>query len=319
VSTTGRDLPFVCIIGAPRSGTTWLQAMIGAHPQVSTTQELKLFDLFTGPWEHSWRQLVELQRSAGGGPRGLRVVWSDDEFHALLAGLVRDVHARVLATKPGATVVLDKSPGYSQYVTHIRSLVPQVKFIHILRDGRDVAVSLRVASTGWGRAWAPSSIASAASLWRSMVKAAREAEAPEPSRYLEIRYEEMQDHGATSLMKAFSFIGLPATLEEAAAICQGHTIDRMQEGTGPFDLPREFFRQGRVGAWRAEMTPMERYQFDDAAGDLLRELGYAQSGWWIERSHQRWLVPALAAVCIRRWAPALARRLAPAYAVPRDK
>jgi hypothetical protein len=39
---------FLFIIGAPRSGTTWLQAMLGAHPSICTTGELKLFDLFTG-------------------------------------------------------------------------------------------------------------------------------------------------------------------------------------------------------------------------------------------------------------------------------
>jgi Sulfotransferase family len=318
VSAAQRDVPFVCIIGAPRSGTTWLQALIGAHPQVSTTQELKLFDLFTGPWEHSWRQLVELQRSAGGGPRGLRVVWSDDEFRGLLESVVKDVHARVLARKPGATVVLDKSPGYSHYVAHIRSLVPQVKFIHVLRDGRDVAVSLRVASAGWARAWAPSSIASAASLWRSMVTAAREAEAPEPTRYLEIRYEEMQADGPASLLRALSFVGLPATLEDAVAICERHGLARMRDGAGPFDLPREFFRRGRVGSWRGEMTPMERYRFEEAAGDLLRELGYAPSGWWIERRLERWLVPALAAVSVRRGLRAMAQRLGASAGVPRD-
>jgi Sulfotransferase family len=318
VSATERDLPFVCIIGAPRSGTTWLQALIGAHPRVSTTQELKLFDLFTGPWERSWRQLLELQRSAGGGPRGLRVVWSDDEFYGLLGGVVKGVHARVLAGKPGATVVLDKSPGYSPYVAHIRRLVPQVKFIHVVRDGRDVAVSLRVAATGWARAWAPGSIASAASLWRSMVTAAREAEATGPSGYLEIRYEEMQADAAASLMRAFSFMGLPATPEDASEICERHTLARMQDGAGPFDLPREFFRRGEVGGWRAEMKPMERYRFEEAAGDLLCELGYARSGWWVERRLERWLLPALATASVRHRVRALAQRMGAAAGVPRD-
>jgi hypothetical protein len=309
MSPTEPEVPFVCIVGAPRSGTTWMQAMLGAHPQVSTTHELKLFDLFTGPWEQSWRELVELQRTAGGGRRGLRIVWSDDEFYAFLGDLVKDLHARVLARKPGATVVLDKSPGYSRHVAHIRRLAPQVKFIHVLRDGRDVAVSLRVASTGWARAWAPSSIGPAASLWRSMVAAAGEARASQPTRYMEIRYEELQADGPAALMRAFGFMDLRATMEEAAAIYERHTIERMQAGDGPFDLPREFFRNGRVGSWRAEMTPKERYLFDEAAGDLLRELGYAEKDWWIERRHQRWLVPALAAVPLRRGVRALARRL----------
>lgn len=129
---------------------------------------------------------------------------------------------------------------------------------------------------------------------------------------MDIRYEELQADGPAALMKTFAFIGLRVTLAEAAAIYERHTIERMQAGDGPFDLPREFFRNGRVGSWRAEMTPKERYLFDVAAGDLLRELGYAEKGWWIEQRHQRWLVPALAAVPLRRGVHALARRLAPA-------
>jgi hypothetical protein len=65
-------LPAVFIVGAPRSGTTWLQAMIGAHPSICTTDELKLFNLFTGPWEESWELLLKLQKTEGAGPRGSR-------------------------------------------------------------------------------------------------------------------------------------------------------------------------------------------------------------------------------------------------------
>ena len=296
-----RELPFVCIIGAPRSGSTWLQAMIGAHPLVCTTQELKVFDLFTGPWERSWRDLDDLQRTAGGGPRGLRVVWSDDEFYAVLCGLLRDIHSRVLARKPGARVVLDKSPGYSKYVEHIERLVPGVKFVHALRDGRDVAVSLRDAAGSWARSWAPSTIDTAAEQWRSTVSDALQARRLGPERYLEIRYEDLLTNGATELSRAFEFIGAFSTAEDAAAIYARHTFDRMREtGGAPFDLPREFFREGRAGSWCRALTARERYLFHDAAGDLLCELGYSDDGWWIEHGYQRWLIPALGGVRSRR-------------------
>src|SRR5215813_13675060 len=126
----GRKISF--IVGAPRSGTTWLQAMVGAHPRVCTSDELKLFNLFTGPWEDSWQLLLELQRAEGGGARGLRTVWSDDEFYQFLTAFLQQVYTRVLATKPGAVVVLDKTPAYATYVEHIKRLIPQAKFIHLI-------------------------------------------------------------------------------------------------------------------------------------------------------------------------------------------
>ena len=83
----------------------WMIAVLGAHPQVCTAQEMKVFDLFTAPWERSWLQLGKLQEIAGGGPRGLRSVWTDDEFYARLGEIVTDVYGRVMATKPGACVM----------------------------------------------------------------------------------------------------------------------------------------------------------------------------------------------------------------------
>jgi hypothetical protein len=305
--------PFICIIGAPRSGTTWLQAMVGAHPLVCTAHELKVFDLFTGPWEHSWQKLIDLQRTAGGGPRGLRIVWSDDEFYGFLSDLLSDIYGRVLASKPGATVVLDKSPGYSRYVTHIERLIPHAKFVHVLRDGRDVAASLRAAARGWARTWAPSSVASAATLWRSMVLSARGARRFGPERYVEVRYEDLQTNAPEALLKVFAFIGVPTKVHEAAAICERHTIETMRESGGsPFDLPREFFRNGRMGGWRHELSPIERYLFHDAAGDLLCELGYAEASWWADRGYQRLLVPALSAAQARRGLRRLLDRVATA-------
>ena len=304
------DAPFACIVGAPRSGTTWLHAMLGSHPQVCTTHELKLFDLFTGPWERAWQDLVEIQQIEGAGRRGLRIVWSDDEFYDYLSRLVTDVYTRVLAGKPGSVLVLDKSPGYSRFVRHIDRLIPQVRFIHMLRDGRDVAVSLRAASRDWARTWAPASIVAGAELWRSMVLAAREARSVAPERYLELHFETLLRNGPQVLQEVFSFMGISVSAEEATRIYEAHTLDRMRSESDPFDLPAAFFRTGQSGGWRNELTVRERYLFDDAAGDLLRDLGYDGDDWWPTRRFHRWLVPALAAPGARRYARALAVRLA---------
>jgi hypothetical protein len=283
--------------------------MVGAHPAIATAQELKVFDLFTEPWERSWAQLGELQRSAGGGPRGVRSVWSEEEFNRRLSEVVQDVYGRVLAAKAGATVVLDKAPSYSRHVMHIRRLAPNVKFIHLLRDGRDVAASLRVAARRWARLWAPASIEAAATLWRTMVLEAREARRFAPAGYLELRYEELLHDGPEALLRVFAFIGVPATSGYAASISDRFAFEAMKATRGhPFDLPQDFFHRGRSGAWRGDFTARERYAFHVAAGDLLHELGYAGSTWWIERQHQRWLLPALEMLRLRRTASRLVQR-----------
>lgn len=45
----------IFIVGAPRSGTTWLQLMLARHPAISTCQETHLFSSYLGPMHKAWR------------------------------------------------------------------------------------------------------------------------------------------------------------------------------------------------------------------------------------------------------------------------
>lgn len=288
------DKQFLFIIGAPRSGTTWLQAMVAAHPAVcSTIDELKLFDFFTVPLEKGWQYLLGLQKETGGGRNGLAAMWTDDEFYAFLSDFVGSVYSQVLAKKPEATVLLDKAPAYSTCVGHIDRLIPRAKFVHVIRDGRDVAVSLMSAAQSWGKSWAPKKVAAAASAWKAYAGAAQDARQFR-GRYLEVRYEELLTNGVQVLRSVFDFIGLPIDAAEVAAIYDRHQFENMkQEGTGAnnFSLPKEFFRKGEAGDWRNSLNLGERYIFDETAGDLLRALGYADALWWCDHPYQRMTVP----------------------------
>jgi hypothetical protein len=296
------DIDFVFIIGAPRSGTTWLQAMIAAHPSVcSTIDELKLFDFFTVPLEEGWRYLLNLQRDTGGSRNGLAAMWTDREFYEFLRDFVGRVYGQVAALKPEATVLLDKAPAYSKCVEHIEWLIPNSKFIHVIRDGRDVAASLLSAAQGWGRLWAPKKVTMAASAWKSHVLAAQKARKYK-ERYLEVRYEELLTRGPQALQPVFDFIGEPIDIKDVAAIYERHQFENMKRagtGTHGFSLPTEFFRKGRAGDWRDSLTPGQRYLFDESAGDLLCALGYANPSWWYDRPHQRFTVPLSATLSSR--------------------
>jgi hypothetical protein len=285
---------FVFIIGAPRSGTTWLQAMMAAHPSIcSTIDELKLFDFFTVPLEKGWQYLLSLQKGTGGSRNGLAAMWTDREFYEFLNEFVGRVYNQVAALKPEATVLLDKAPAYSNCVEHIDRLIPQAKFLHIIRDGRDVAVSLTTAGQGWGRLWAPKKIKMAASTWKSYVLEAQKARQYR-QRYLEVRYEELLTSGPQVLRTVFDFIGEPIGAEDVAAIYEKHQFQNMKQvGTGVHDfvLPKEFFRKGQAGDWRTSLSPRERYVFDETAGDLLHVLGYSNAAWWYDHMYQRFTVP----------------------------
>lgn len=290
------DKQFVFIIGAARSGTTWLQAMLGAHPSVCTFGELQLYEFYTAPWVAAWKRQVEF-----GSFNGLATLWSEDELYHFLREFLDRIYSQVLYTKPEATIILDKHPGNSLYVEHIHKLLPNTKFIHMIRDGRDVAVSLLAASQSWGRLWAPKDIRSTASLWKSSVLGAKHAQRYE-GRYLEVKYEDFFANGVETLKEVFEFIGVPIEFEEVVSIFNSHQFEQMKQrrkGTNQYILPETFFRKGQIGDWQSTLHPTQRYIFHEVAGELLRELGYVTDAWWLEHRYQRFTLPFCAMLTTR--------------------
>ena len=286
---------FLFIIGSPRSGTTWLQLMLGAHPQVCATTELRLYNKYIAPWLQAWKEESPLTEE-GNHYLGLPVLWTEAEFHEFLRGFLDRVYTKVIAAKAAATHILDKHPQYSQFVEDIHFFIPGARFIHVIRDGRDVAVSLAAASRqmGW---FAREPLPDYGAFWKRELLAARKASGY-TGRYLEVRYEELSASPASALKSVFGFCGLAASDELVAAIVEKHKFENLKRSRlSPAEgvrVPEGHYRQGKVGSWHREFTALQRYLFDKTAGDLLRELGYAQRGWWAEGPHQRALLPVAA-------------------------
>ncbi|HEY3831913.1 MAG TPA: sulfotransferase [Acidimicrobiia bacterium] len=292
----GEPLALIALVGAPRSGTTWLQTLLASHDAIVSPQETNLFSRYVAPLEERWRyeargSVAERQQRRF---TGLGAVLTEAEFHTEIGHFVNDVLRAIAALKPGATIVVEKTPSHSLHVDLIARHVPQARFVHIVRDGRDVAASLVAASQGWGKAWgAPSSVGAAARTWRNYVVAAREAQALGP--YHEVRYEVLRAGGheaAAALEAVFGFCGVAPGGSEAA-----ERLDRFALGASTSERgiviggeaaahesaarePEGFVRRGRVGGWQ-DWNVAERVEFDVAAGPLLAELGYTQGSEWL--------------------------------------
>ncbi|QDU92541.1 sulfotransferase family protein [Lignipirellula cremea] len=288
IPTTGSDLAvpdvlqkqFLFIIGSDRSGTTWLQSMVGAHPQVATSVQLTLFHTYIPDWLRSWKSETEFIADSRQWDMGLPVVWSEAEFLDFLREFLARVYARVLAGKPTATHVLDKHPAYREHVEEIHLLLPQAKFIHVIRDGRDVALSLLAAKEGLG--WGYSTLNEATRAWAHSVKRGRDA-AVYGDQYLEVRYEELLEQGPEVLAAVFDFCDLPCDAPQVQQIVDNHQFDAMKKrSAAPVasrQAPPAHYRSGKAGAWRQGMTPAQQREFNMLAGDLLRELNYADADW----------------------------------------
>jgi hypothetical protein len=192
---------------------------------------------------------------------------------------------RVYAEMDGKCRWGDKTPAYSDLMALIRRFLPEARFIHLLRDGRDVALSHK------GLWFGPGSVAEAGAWWASKIKAAREQVSCLPH-YLEIRYEDLVSRPEPILREVCDFIELnwnPVMLEyhktaqerlrETLPVLaqDGKKMISSEERKGIHRLTSKPPQSDRIGRWRKEMNDADREAFEKAAGWTLRELGYEVS------------------------------------------
>ena len=295
VAPRGENLVF--LVGSPRSGTTWLSRLLGAHSEIAATQETELISRYCRAWYDAWQDQIpdDVRRWERHRHRGLPSVLTLDEFDDYVIGFARSVYDKVLALKPTAKVVIDKHPAYSLNVGLLRRMFPAAAVLDIVRDGRDVAASLLAASEGWGKDWAPGRIRLAAQTWRRCVEGAALAE--DGSRYLRIKYEDLVQDGPSVLFDCLQFAGVKSDHDQCADIVRrfelragadraedslvwsGEVVKRLGRAPGE---PEGFFGSGATNNWRRTWNAWDRLTFAHVAGDLLRDLRYVADDQWTD-------------------------------------
>lgn len=150
---------------------------------------------------------------------------------------------------------INKTPGLIGYLDRLSLLYPNARCLHILRDGRDIAVSNL--SLNWG----PTSVRQAARQWKRLILEGRKRADPTRLRYRELRYEDLVRSPREVLREVLTFVGLDADQEKALSA-----------------IP---IFNARVGVWREALSVGDRQVFAREAGDLLIELGYERDYGWV--------------------------------------
>jgi hypothetical protein len=283
--------PFIC--GVTRSGTTLLRLMLDTHPEVAI------------PGETHWvpRLIKRMERSKLSPEEAADFVvnhkrWGD--FH--LEG--EDLRERWQAIKPfnaadairafyglysereGKPRYGDKTPGYVREMLRIQRVLPEARFIHIIRDGRDVALS--VLKLNWG----PSNPTEAAELWVERIAKARK-QAPKVNHYMEVFFEDLVMDTEGTLRRVCEFIDLsydPVMLDyheraEERLREKARDLPRSKRPPQPAELrmkshqlAKEPPREDRIGLWKQRMSPEAVAEYERVAAPLLSELGYELAG-----------------------------------------
>ena len=264
------DQPPIFVVGAARSGTTWVSNILASPHQVAGIHESWLFTTNAG--------LATLfgEQHRAGLKNGLSVLLSDQD----LVRHTREFSTKIMshALQPHHRFLVEKSPSHAWSIEILNRLYPEAKFIHVLRDGRDVAVSVLAASKSWCPTWKNSmgsSVASSARNWQALIhRVNRKSEILE-DRFLEVRYEEIRAHPFEYYQKLFDFCGIPWDDE---MLKQVHDDTNFEHNYRPKE--NGFRRGGRVGDWRSRFSIWDAWRFDCHAGTTLLDLGYAEPNWW---------------------------------------
>jgi hypothetical protein len=274
------DARLVFLVGCPRSGTTWFQAMIASHPDVCTGPETQFFCAFSPVEQEYWRK-KDGRCSIGEYLRA-------DCFYDLMAESYWRVVSAIPEPERPPAYFFDKSPYHCMVGQFIARTFPKAKFIHLIRDARPVAASLMRISQTWGELWAPKTAEGAAAFWRACVQTGRLipqfVQSP-ADQYREVRYEEVRRDPQRHVADLYEWLGLPLNEELVERAVKGNTLDRATQELFPSipllnpESPEPKFPEGHIGpapatAAEAKLTPEDRQTVEQIAGDLLRELGY---------------------------------------------
>ena len=282
--------PFV--VGLTRSGTTLLRMMLDAHRELTIPPET-----------HFVPDLIQATRKSGDPYAMLEAIttnrtWGDfgiedGEMLRRLQEIERgDAAAAVraffdaYAERQGKPRWGDKTPAYMLSVRRIGRTLPESRFIHLIRDGRDVSLSQRARALN-----EQPPPGEQAARWAKRIRKSREqALTLKGARYVETRYEDLVRDPEATLRRICEFVDLPwdagmlsyherasERLEEMAGELRavgahseqqaGYRVDNHAPTTGPPD-------PSKLDKWRREMTAEDVAAYEAVAGDLLAELGY---------------------------------------------
>jgi hypothetical protein len=281
--------PFVFIVGCARSGTTLLERLVNAHSQIALTPEMHwITDYFRqGKWMGSEGRVQPEQVASmmQNQKRFQQFDFTPEEFESLLGSGESVPYLEFLnrlfalyGKKKRKPLVGNKTPAYVRRIATLHNLWPEAKFVHIIRDGRDVCLSVlnwyhADRTAGRYSTWAEDRVSTTALWWKRKVRLGRQGtKALPPERYYEIPYDNLVNRPAEECAKLCEFLGVPFE-EKMLRFHEGRTRNKPGLDAKKAWLP---VTPG-LRDWRSQMSPEDVERFEAAAGDLLEELGYRRA------------------------------------------
>ena len=314
------------IVGRAKSGTTWLTRTLDAHPEIVCRGEGRFFGRdYVLPGAETKTIPARPLAGAIASNEALRSwlersVWTregdTDEQLSEATRVLADHFLGSAVASSKKRIIGDKTPFLSSdIVAEIAEIHPEAKVLHIIRDGRDVAISAKHhiwnRSVGQGgiheldgqelatrdayrdsassfvaeghSIFTPEWLSGTAEEWVQMTRSARDdGRRLLGDHYLELRYEDMQTDPERVLSAVLEFLGADHAATHVRSCIERASFERATKGRQRGEeRPTEFLRRGIAGEWREVFTQKDRAVFRDSAGDFLIELGYEPDDSWV--------------------------------------
>lgn len=272
----------IFIVGAPRSGTTMLQFRLRNHPRISFPTGESHFIIPICLRADAFGDLTKLSNVRGALDAMYRrnKGFFEEELHGMklnIDSLSEELHAEGRDSIPRLISGLfeknaqgegkarwgDKTPYYVMHITKLLEWFPDAQIVHLIRDGRDVALSLFARRHDFQTYNA----AFAAEYWESYVERGQKlGKTLSSNQYFELRYEDLLSNPDASMRRLCEYLG-ESYSEELFTTTATDT-------PGQTPLVHQPIKAENSGKWRTQMTPWQIRVFTSVAGKTLEKNGY---------------------------------------------
>ncbi|MDV3353614.1 sulfotransferase [Leptothoe sp. LEGE 181152] len=267
----------VFIFGCPRSGTSLLSRLIGSHPRIAIPFESHLYNTFY-PWLKYYGDLGQLKNRErlvddilatevmrDWAPRLSRqevlATISQYNFHGIVDGILR-----TWTQAQGKQRWGEKTPAHLFYWREILSAFPKMQVLHIVRDGRDVALSWEKARFG------PKHMYPLAQKWKQHLEIASVLKTElDNGSFLDVKYEELLQKPESVVRKICTFLNEEFSPEMLSFYKTDTAYPTDRNNQKNLSKPPLV---SNIGKWRLEMTARQLHIFEAVAGTTLEQYGY---------------------------------------------
>jgi len=296
------------IVGSPRSGTYLLSMIFNSRFNIALPVETHFIPLF-----HRYLFLWGDLNYEDNRRRLLESIYEFLEIWTIRSEKGRDIKKirefSLLRTKERAEIIIKNSSSYSDIVNNLfyayaqiknhtlygdksaffnhipletlEQSTPNLKVIHIIRDGRDVCLS-------WMKTWfGPLTFVEAAELWVNHVEAKRKWGKKKPKQYLEIKFEDLIENPSKIYTKISAFLQLP--LSESTSNSEVNLSSEMASVLskgGYHSMLSQPLNKNNKDKWKTDMRVKDRIIFEYIAGSTLNSCGFGtiqQNFIWIQK------------------------------------